>query len=127
MSIESVDLYSNFYIEDSVHATVVSKVVFKGFQQLLFLNMSTNGLPSVHPKLTEDMPTLEQLDLSGNNVSESGYLPENMFSSNHNLRMLMLSKMAISHLQPNTFAHLWSLQSVNLHDNTLNSSLHIHI
>ncbi|XP_034717836.1 toll-like receptor 22 isoform X1 [Etheostoma cragini] len=108
VNVTELDLSDNpmRYIDD--HA-------FTPLHGLRILSLNRNKLTSV-PVALRDLPTLEELDLSKNNIST---LKCNDFANLKKLRQLSLHQNSISALQECVFKDLIRLQVLKLQNNTL--------
>lgn len=108
VSITQLDLASNSikYIRDGA---------FSSFQGLKILSLTNNKFSSV-PAATRNIPTLEELDLSKNNISTLGCYD---FANLTSLRRLSLHQNPISALQECVFKDLIGLQVLKLQNNSI--------
>ncbi|KAA8580553.1 hypothetical protein FQN60_013511 [Etheostoma spectabile] len=108
INVTELDLSDNpiRYIDD--HA-------FTSLDGLRILSLNRNKLTSV-PVAVRNLPTLEELDLSKNNIST---LKCNDFANLKKLRQLSLHQNSISALQECVFKDLIRLQVLKLQNNTL--------
>ncbi|CAG5873029.1 unnamed protein product [Menidia menidia] len=95
----------------------LSQDTFVGLHSLMYLSMVHTSLQQLpHPSFCQHMPTLDWLDLEGNQIQTLNY---SILKTCSKLEVLLLMDNRISRVPENTFQSLWKLAELNLSSNRL--------
>ncbi|KAJ0061605.1 hypothetical protein NL108_005722 [Boleophthalmus pectinirostris] len=104
-------------ILDHNPVTSLSSDTFFGLQSLLYLSMVDMSLKQLpHPSFCQHMPSLDWLDLEGNQIQTLNY---SILKTCSKLEVLLLMGNKISSIPENTFQSLWKLAELNLSSNRI--------
>ncbi|NP_001315182.1 relaxin receptor 2 [Cynoglossus semilaevis] len=96
---------------------ILAQDTFIGLQSLVYLSMVGTSLEQLpHPSFCQHMPSLDWLDLEGNQIQTLNYSLLNTCSK---LRVLFLMDNMIKRVPENTFLSLWKLTELNLSSNRI--------
>lgn len=97
--------------------TTLSQDTFIGLQSLVFLSMVHTSLKQLpHPSFCQHMPSLDWLDLEGNQIQTLNY---SILKTCSKLEVLLLMNNKINNVPENTFQSLWKLAELNLSSNRI--------
>ncbi|KAK2828306.1 hypothetical protein Q5P01_019340 [Channa striata] len=95
----------------------LSQDTFIGLQSLMYLSMVDTSLQQLpHPSFCQHMPTLDWLDLEGNQIQNLNY---SILKTCNKLEVLLLMDNRIRKVPENTFQSLWKLAELNLSSNRI--------
>ncbi|XP_034034117.1 relaxin receptor 2a [Thalassophryne amazonica] len=96
---------------------IVSLDTFTGLQSLIYLSMVNTSLEQLpHPSFCQHMPTLDWLDLEGNQIQTLNY---SILKRCTKLEVLLLMDNRIRNVPENTFQSLLKLAELNLSNNRI--------
>lgn len=97
--------------------SILSQDTFIGLHSLVYLSMVHTSLQQLpHPSFCEHMPSLDWLDLEGNQIQT---LNHSILKSCSKLEVLLLMDNRIKTVPENTFQSLWRLTDLNLSSNRI--------
>ncbi|CAL1573006.1 unnamed protein product [Knipowitschia caucasica] len=97
--------------------TSLSRDTFLGLQSLVFLSMVHTSLKQLPlPSFCQHMPSLDWLDLEGNQIQTLNF---SILESCSKLEVLLLMDNQINIVPENTFQSLWKLAELNLSSNRI--------
>lgn len=108
INVKELDLSKN-------HINNIEEKAFSSLKSLRILSLSQNKLPSI-PAATRNLPTLEELNLSHNEIQT---LKCNDFANLTKLKELSLNQNSISAIDKFVFKGLIRLQVLKLHNNSI--------
>ncbi|XP_055316823.1 protein artichoke [Sitodiplosis mosellana] len=115
-----VDLHSleNVYISSSPKLNRLEVGVFQNLDLLHTLNVNGNGISWVHLRAFSNLPTLNSIDLSHNEISDAGMIGR-AIKDLPKLEVLKLDRNFITTLSEGTFVDLEYLKELYLNDNSI--------
>ncbi|KAK7925986.1 hypothetical protein WMY93_008296 [Mugilogobius chulae] len=97
--------------------TSLSQDTFFGLQSLVYLSMVHTSLKQLpHPSFCQHLPSLDWLDLEGNQIKTLNY---SILKTCSKLEVLLLMDNRINSVPENTFQSLWKLAELNLSSNRI--------
>ncbi|XP_067347658.1 relaxin receptor 2a [Channa argus] len=95
----------------------LSQDTFIGLHSLVYLSMWNTSLQQFpHPSFCEHMPTLEWVDLEGNQIQTINY---SILKTCNKLEVLLLIDNRIRRIPENTFQSMWKLAELDLSSNRI--------
>lgn len=92
----------------------INEKLFSGLSQLTRLDLTGNGIKTIHKNALVDLTALTRIDLSFNNIES---LDSETFENNINLKNISLGQNEIKSLNVDLFARNLELQRLDLSDN----------
>ena len=90
-----------------------------GLKKLRYINLNHLGLPPFHPDFFLDVPSLEEVQISGNHFSMDNHLSRQFFSSNSKLHTINISYANVESIDTDAFVDLHKLEVLDVRGNSL--------
>jgi hypothetical protein len=116
-NLEYLDLSSGLF--SYYNRLVLSQATIRGLHKLKQFKYKGNNFPFLSMAMLHDMPALEEVNLSGNNLTYNGTLPKELFARSFNIKTIDVSATNLMSIEDNSFITLHSLTSLDLSNNHL--------